>query len=88
MAAGVGAALLQAEGAGAGALGSLGGAGPVGAPRAGLPARRRGWAAEAAVAVAVGLMLLELAELQVGDLNPVKTRPGMREREESTYGFG
>lgn len=63
----VGAAGLPAVAVGLGALRCLGGAGPVGALLAGLPARRECWAVEAE-AEAAGLLLPQPALLQVGDL--------------------
>lgn len=69
------AAGLLAVAVGAGVPGCLGGAGLAGVPPAGLPARRGGWAVEV---VAVGLLLLELALPQVGDLSPARTRTGRR----------
>lgn len=74
---------VRAVGVGAGARGCLGGAGRVGAPRAGLPARRECWAVEAE---AVGLLLPEPDLLQVGDLSPAKTEN--REGESHLLGLG
>lgn len=76
-------AVVRAVGVGAGARGCLGGAGRVGAPRAGLPARRECWAVEAE---AVGLLLPEPDLLQVGDLSPAKTEN--REGKSHLLGLG
>lgn len=77
-AAGVVAPLPAAE-VGAADPGCLGGARPVEAPRAVLPAGWRGWAV-GAVEVAVEVLLRKLVPLQMGDLSPARTgNPGREE---------